>query len=317
MVIHHLPEVKMAEQQKESWWSRRKKAKEARKKSEAGVYESHPTWIECQANLKRYSKVSFSLAFVFIAAWIRGITKDGLGFGVDASSRIGNNLIVIGMFWFLLSIILVRVFRAFALSSYSKDFRQEARNLMGRTSDSDPSKRWNTAQLVGHLGRQLAQVPQDGVILTDIIQLEGYSLTALIDAAERSNEKGVLQAIVKFQRLDGWAIHVLLVVSAMFSGLVSIAFLRLVNHFPGRDPLALIAVGYCLTALLVLVLAFQKGLDPEKWIGAVGKLFIGIACAVLIGLGVIKGIDVVRAQMKIGADEPKKTLVVPSVSPTK
>lgn len=317
MLIHQPMELKLVKQPKEFWWDRWKKAHFERKKNYEWEYESYPTWIACRAIRRRYSLVSFPLFFLLLWASWRMVTKAGLGFGVDANARIGNNMITVFIVWFILALILIWIFKSFALSSYSKNFRQEARNLMDRTSDPDPEKRWNTRRLVGHLGRQLAYVPQDGEILMEIIQLEKYSLRALVGAAEIAKERDVLQAILRFQKQDALVNSALMVVSALLSGIVSMWLLVLMKHFQGNDPMVLVAAGYCVLSVIVLVLAFQRGLDPEKWIGATGRLFIFIAVLLLFGLGAINNIDVVRVPLKLSAVEVEGIPLVQPKTPAK
>ena len=302
----------MVTQQQDSWWYSRKNAKEARKLSEQGVYESHPTWVEYRALLKKYTWWAMPLAMAIIVGSVLRISKDGFGFSADINERIGMNLSLVGMLWVFTAVILVRVFRSVALTSYSKGFRQEARNLMERTSDPDPDKRWNTAQLVRHLEVQLSLVPQDGVILTNIVLFHRYSLTALIDAAERAKEEKVLQVILKFQKMEHVINTALLVVSALFSAIVSKGLLVLFKNLSGKDLVFYVALTFCGAALIALYAAIRTGQDPEKWVGAVVKIFTGIAVVVVAWITFSKRVDDIRENRKPDASIQKE---MPMVSP--
>lgn len=304
----------MAEQPQESWWIRRKNAKAAQKESDKEVYESHPSWKEYRKITRKHSFWSVPLACFFVMAPAWAMSRDGLGFGQSISDRMGSNLLMIGMLWVLMAIILVHAFRSFSLSSYSKGFRDEASNLMARTANSDPEKRWDTAQLVKHLGAQLSEVPQDGVILVNIIQMERYSLTALIDAAERAKEEQVLKVILKFERLNHWVNSALFVASAVFSAFACRGILLLVKNLSGKDPLIYIGLVFCLAAVSALAWAIYKGQDPEKLVGALVKVFVG--CALVVGgwLGYIKLVDVLKEYKNPDAgksQEPLKVLPKP------
>lgn len=288
----------MVKQQQDSWWSRRKKAKKVIRESRRGVYEEHASWKAFRALSRKHGRWSLPLGCLIVVACAWGMAKHGLGVGAEVSARVGSNLSMIGIVWVLMAVLLVRVFRSLSLSSYSKEFRQEARNLMARTADPDPGKRWNTAQLVKHLSDQISNVPQDGVILTTIIQQEQYSFTALIDAAERAKAEGVLKIVLDVERQNMEMNGILFALSAVLSGLVCRWALLLMKNISGKDPLVSIGLAFFVLALIVLSWSLYKGQDPEKWISALVKIFIGFVLLVGAGLGYIKLVDVLRENQK-------------------